>query len=44
MGQEILALSACMILSSNKVHTGNFEQNSRTFQGLLKDFPTVFKD
>ena len=27
-----------------RVHTGKFEQNSRTFQGLLKDTPTVFKD
>ena len=23
---------------------GKFEQNSRTFQGLLKDFPIVLKD
>ena len=27
-----------------KVHGGKFVQNSRTFQGLLKYFPTVFKD
>ena len=44
MDPEIPALLACMILSSNKVHTGKFEKYSRTFQGLLKDFPTVFKD
>ena len=27
----------------NRVHTGRFESNSRTFQGLLKDFYTVFQ-
>ena len=27
-----------------RVHTGKIVSNSRTFQGLLKDFPTVFKD
>ena len=26
------------------VHTGKIVIYSRTFQGLLKDFPTVFKD
>ena len=26
-----------------RVHTGKIVQNSRSFQGLLKDFPTVFK-
>ena len=30
--------------NSLKVHTGKLVSNSRTFQGLLKDFPTVFKD
>ena len=29
---------------NNKVHTGQFVLNLRSFQGLLKDFPTVFKD
>ena len=28
----------------SRVHTDKIVQNSRTFQGLLKDFPTVFKD
>ena len=27
-----------------RVHTGKYEQISRTFQGLLKASPTVFKD
>ena len=27
-----------------RVHTGKLEYDSRTFQGLLKDFLTVFKD
>ena len=27
-----------------RVHTGKYEYNSRTFQGLLKTSPTVFKD
>ena len=27
-----------------RVHAGKMVSNSRTFQGLLKDFPTVFKD
>ena len=38
MDPEILALSACMILSSNKVHTGKFEK----IQGLFKDFLKTF--
>ena len=25
-------------------HTGKFVLNSRSFQGLLKDLPVVFKD
>ena len=28
---------------SNMVATGKAMQNSRTFQGLLGDFPTIFK-
>ena len=27
-----------------RARTGKIVLNSRTFQGLLKDFPTVFKD
>ena len=30
--------------NQDMVHTGKFVYNSRTYQGLLKDFPTVFKD
>ena len=28
----------------SKVHTGKFVYNSLTIQGLLNEFPTVFKD
>ena len=28
----------------SKVHIGKFVENSRTFQGLLKDLPALFKD
>ena len=28
----------------DRVHTGKLELSSRTFQGLLKASPTVFKD
>ena len=31
-------------LLQHRVHTGKIVQNSRSFQGLLEDFPTVFKD
>ena len=37
-------LAATSSLCWYKVLTGKFVQNSRTFQGLLKYFPTVFKD
>ena len=28
----------------SRVHTGKFVSNSRTFQGLHRDSPSVFKD
>ena len=34
----------CLQYSTYRVRTGKYEQNSRTFQGLLKASPTVFKD
>ena len=44
--------TAAILISSNvkclvclsRAPTSKFELNSMTFQGLLKDFPTVFKD
>ena len=31
-------------VTSCRVHTGKFMSNSRTFHGLHKDSPSVFKD
>ena len=31
-------------INSIRVHIGKYEYNTRTFQGLLKASPTVFKD
>ena len=33
-----------LCLFETKVHTGKLMSNSRTFQGLLKDIPPIFKD
>ena len=30
--------------NNNRAHTGKYEYNSRTFQGLPKASPTVYKD
>ena len=41
---SLLLLLLKMVFNYIKVHTGKFVYNSRTFQCLLKGFPTVFKD
>ena len=38
------ASKVCVISRQIRVHKGKFVQNLQSFQGLLKDFPTVFKD
>ena len=38
------ASKVCVISRQIKVYKGKFAQNLQSFQGLLKDFPTIFKD
>ena len=40
----VVVLKSCFLSWFCRVHTGKYELNSRTFQGLLKASPTVFKD
>ena len=37
-------ISCTVLVNENSDHTGKCVKNSRAFQGLLKDSPTVFKD